>query len=530
MDNKDKQELVHKKGFDMIKAPTSSIDTYARLKLGKKEYDDALVDLRYYEKKNLKGFCNKEFILAALANNDLPVIREISRYFYRTNGIYQKVINTFATMYRYDWYVATEDVTDSANNNNVIKDCLKVLGTFDNSAIKSNCGDFALNVIRDGVYYGYAYEGTDCILIQELPIKWCRSRFKIKNRPAIEFNMMFFDTKYPDVNYRMKVLDLFPPEFKEGYILYKQHKLPPDTLNDPAVTWGSWYLLNPECSFKFSMRGMGELPLFINALPEILDLDLAQGIDRKRQLQQLLKIIVQLLPLDKNGDLIFDVDEARDIHNNAVEMLSNSVGVDVLTTFADVKAIDVSDANRTATDNSLENAERTVYNALGVSKNLFNTDSNLSLEKSILADEGVMRDLLLQFEALYNHFAQKMSASAKKWKFRFYFLYTTQYNYQALAKLYKEQTAMGFSKMLPQIALGQSQSFIINSILFENNILNLSEIMIPPLMSSTLNAEDVKNLGNGKQNNGNKTEETVGRPKKEESELAEKTIKNKESS
>ena len=530
MDNSRKQDAVHKKGFDMIKAPTSSIDTYARLKMGKKEYDDALVDLRYYEKKQLRGFRNKEFILTALANNDLPVIREISRYFYRTNGIYQKVINTFATMYRYDWYVATEDVTDSANSNNVVKDCLKVLGVFDNSSIKSTCGDFALGVLRDGVYYGYAYEGTDSILIQELPIKWCRSRFKIKNRPAIEFNMQFFDTKYPDINYRMKVLDLFPPEFKEGYVLYKQHKLPPDRLDDPAVTWGSWYLLNPACAFKFSMRGMGELPLFINALPEILDLDLAQGIDRKRQLQQLLKIIVQLLPLDKNGDLIFDVDEARDIHNNAVEMLSNSVGVDVLTTFADVKAIDVSDATRTATDNSLENAERTVYNALGVSKNLFNTDSNLSLEKSILADEGVMRDLLLQFEALYNYFAQNMSASAKKWKFRFYFLYTTQYNYQALAKLYKEQTAMGFSKMLPQIALGQSQSFIINSILFENNILNLSEIMIPPLMSSTMNAEDLQNLGSKKQANSNKTEETVGRPKKEESELAEKTIKNKESS
>jgi hypothetical protein len=35
----------------------------------------------------------------------------------------------------------------------------------------------------------------------------------------------------------------------------------------------------------------------------------------------LFKIIVQKLPMDKNGDLIFDVDEARDIHNNAVEML-----------------------------------------------------------------------------------------------------------------------------------------------------------------------------------------------------------------
>ena len=43
--------------------------------------------------------------------------------------------------------------------------------------------------------------------------------------------------------------------------------------------------------------------------------------------------------MDKNGDLIFDVDEARDIHNNAVHMLKRAVGVDVLTTFTDVDSI-----------------------------------------------------------------------------------------------------------------------------------------------------------------------------------------------
>ena len=233
--------------------------------------------------------------------------------------------------------------------------------------------------------------------------------------------------------------------------------------------------------------------------------------------------------MDKNGDLIFDVDEARDIHNNAVEMLSSAIGVDVLTTFADVKAIEIADANKTVTDNSLSNAERGVYNALGVSKNIFNTEGNLALEKSVLADEAVMEDLLLQFETLYNSFAQKRSASPKKWKFRFYFLHTTQYNYQALSKLYKEQTAMGFSKMLPQIALGQSQSFILNIATFENDVLVLNEIMVPPLMSSTLNAEDLKSLGNKNQNDNNKSDNSVGRPSKDEGELAEKTIQNKES-
>ncbi len=98
--------------------------------------------------------------------------------------------------------------------------------------------------------------------------------------------------------------------------------------------------------------------------------------------------------MDKNGDLIFDVDEARDIHNTTVEMLRRAIGVDVITTFADVESIDISDKNTTTTVDDLAKCERTVYDALGVSRNLFNTDGNLSLEKSILDDESTLRNLV----------------------------------------------------------------------------------------------------------------------------------------
>lgn len=445
-------------------------------------------------------------------------------------------------MYRYDWYMVPELLSDNYKEEKVIADFQKGLNFMDASHIKKICGEFALAVIRDGVYYGYIAEGTEGFYIQELPWKWCRSRFKIKGVPAIEFNMAFFDTVFPEVSYRMQVLDLFPPEFKKGYLLYKQHKLPPNYPEplDPQITWGSWYLLDPGLAFKFGLMGLRGLPLFVNAIPTLIDLDVTQGIDRKRQLQQLLKIIVQKLPLDKNGDLIFDVDEARDIHNNAVEMLRNSIGVDVLTTFADVDSIEVSDAVGTVNNDSLKNAERTAYNAFGVSKNIFNTDTNLALEKSILADEGSMRDLILQFENLFDMIARTLSENKKKWNFRFYMLHTTQYNYQALSKLYKEQTQLGFSKMLPQIALGQSQSFILNTVLFENDVMHLSEIMIPPLMSSVMSSQDLTSLGSGKglaqtggntggNSSGTTSSGTSGRPAKEEGELSDKTIKNKES-
>jgi hypothetical protein len=136
--------------------------------------------------------------------------------------------------------------------------------------------------------------------------------------------------------------------------------------------------------------------------PAILDLDAAQELDRRKQMQKLLKILIQKLPMDKNGDLIFDVDEAQDIHNNAVTMLRNAIGVDVLTTFTDVESIDMSDKNSATSTDDLEKMERAVYNAMGSSKNLFNTDGNLSLEKSILNDEGSIRSLLLQFQIFFD--------------------------------------------------------------------------------------------------------------------------------
>ena len=141
----------------------------------------------------------------------------------------------------------------------------------------------------------------------------------------------------------MKVLDLFPDEFKKGYVLYKKGKLPPEFQGDTS----GWYLLDPANTVRFTAFGE-EYPAFISVIPLLIDLDEAQGLDRKKTLQRLLKIVIQQLPLDKNGELIFDPEEGQQLHNNAVQMLSRAIGVDVLTTFANVSVEDMSDNQTTA--------------------------------------------------------------------------------------------------------------------------------------------------------------------------------------
>ena len=252
-----------------------------------------------------------------------------------------------------------------------------------------------------------------------------------------------------------------------------------------------------------------------------MDLEDAQELDKKKMEQQLLRLIIQKMPIDKNGILIFDVDEARELHKNAVSMLGEAVGINVLTTFADVDVADLSDKSNMSAADQLDKVERTVYNEAGVSQMQFNTDGNLALEKSIANDEATMTNLLLQFEGYIQDLLGVFNKNSKRLLYKAQMLPTTIYNYKDLSKIYKEQTQIGFSKLLPQVALGQSPSVVLYTALFENGTLHLDEVFTPPQMSSTVTNKDTPSENKGDDGKG-------GRPELPMDEKSEKTIKNLE--
>lgn len=504
------------------------------MQVGMRKVDDVLINLGTYRKINA-NYGNKQFILNAIYRHDYSTLREISNYFYESSGIYYRLCNYLATLYRYDWYVTPYAQDAKKDKKKLETDFHKVLSYLDKSDVKRTCSLISIDIIKEGVYYGIIVDFGDRFAIQKLPASYCRSRYFAGPNPIVELNLQFFDEYFYNVQTRLQILKTFPEDIQKAYVLYKQGKLKGDYPGDRSC----WYALDPSTSIKMSLNG-NDFPPFVGVIPSIIDLDQAQELDRQKTMQQLLKIIVQKLPLDKNGDLIFDMVEARDIHNNAVSMLSRAVGVDVLTTFADVEKIDTKDANSATTTDDLEKVERTVFNNSGISHNLFNAEGNLAVTNSVLVDEANVRDLPLQFSTLTNRILEKFNRP-NHYEFRLVMLETTQFNYKEMSKMYKEHAQMGYSKMLPQIALGQPQSSILATFTFENDILNLAEKMIPPAMSSTMSGTQVKNS----QNNSNKTqnnqtttnskttvtttEKKAGRPEKEDSQKSDKTIANKES-
>lgn len=505
----------------VVQSTSNPIVDFKKIKIGAKNLDDAIFKLGDLNKANPR-LANKTTVLKAIEEYDLKTMREISNFFYKTSGIYARIIRYMAFMYRYDWFLTPYVNDEKTKKEKILTGFHQSLSILDNFGVKKTLGEIALKVLQNGCYYGYKVQQNNKIVLQELPVNYCRSRFNYGNKPAVEFNMKFFDEQFRDTTQRLKILKLFPDEFAKGYMLYKQGKLPAEFMGDSS----GWYLLEPDMTVKFTANGE-DYPAFISVIPLILDLDEAQALDRKKTMQRLLKILIQKMPLDKNGDLIFDVDEAQQLHNNAVQMLQRAIGVDVLTTFADVSVEDMQDSNATAQADDLARVERQLYNEAGVSQMQFNTDGNIALEKSILNDEATMYNLLLQFEVFLNDLIETQNKNRKKIEYRVQLLTTTIYNYKELAKLYKEQTQLGYSKMLPQIALGQSQSSILANAYFENDVLDLVNVFIPPLMSSTMN-ENILNRTQGKNNNPGE-EKQVGRKEKEDDQKSEKTIQNRES-
>ena len=132
---------------------------YGKIKVGVKTLENATLNLGSLASVN-RNLADKRIILKALAENDIPTLREISNFFYKTNGIYERICNYFATMYRFDWYVVPEIYDEGIEETKVIKEFSRVLNYLDNSYIKKLCTDIALEVVKNGAYYGYITEGT----------------------------------------------------------------------------------------------------------------------------------------------------------------------------------------------------------------------------------------------------------------------------------------------------------------------------------------------------------------------------------
>lgn len=240
------------------------------------------------------------------------------------------------------------------------------------------------------------------------------------------------------------------------------------------------------------------------------------------------------MPIDSNGNLVFELEEVADIHESVANMLSDVETVDVLTTFGetDLESLQETSAASQSADR-IEKYRKNAWDALGRGNILFNPDGSSALAYMIKKDESLMIGYLNQYETwIKYHLNDKFGKTSLM--FDFQILPTTVFNREDLQGAYFRGAQYGYSKMFAGVAMGIKQREQLSLMTFENDFLKMSENMIPLQSSYTTSgnsiASEEKNKSSAQKTSNTQQIQNIdnkgGRPELDDTEKSEKTQAN----
>lgn len=464
-------------------------------------WDDPYTSRRHLSR--LRDYTIEE-IDRIIQSGSLSEQQKLSRNYFYKDGFYKRILIYYATLLKFSGLLIPNpsagkklsDIFIQKKYNNAI-DFIERMSLPD---LLTNC---ALRALIDGSYYGVIQTlDKNNFALLDLPSGYCCSRFKdIKGNDIIEFNVLYFNTIF-DENARNEALAVYPKVISNHYKKYVKGKVK-----------NYWVKVPSDIGICFPL--FDGRPLFLNVIPATIQYDEAVDTERERDLEEIRKIIVQKIPHLSDGGLLFEPEEAIEIHNGTVGMMQKNKNVSVLTTYADVDSI-VSKTTADSVSNNLDKMVQNIYYEGGVSGQIFAATGNLSIETSIKNDTALMMVLGNKFSSFITNLINQLYSNSNV-NFKYTILPITYYNESNYITDSFKLAQSGYSFILPALALGMSQRDLGNVKDLENTLLKLGE-KLKPLDSAYTQSGT---------NDNSKNE--AGAPEKAPEEKSPKTIQNEES-
>jgi len=189
--------------------------------------------------------------------------------------------------------------------------------------------------LKSGIYYGILWERGNKVTIQDLPAEFCRTRFRdMNNLNVLEFNLRYFITTFSDEELRESAVLNYPLIIQRAWRNYKKKKG-----SDP------WVIVPSSAGGVVFCFAEDNTPMLITSIPDLLEAETATEREKKRDENELYKLLIQKMPIDNDGNLVFELDEVAEIHKGTARMLQDLDTVDVLTTFGEASLESLQDSS-----------------------------------------------------------------------------------------------------------------------------------------------------------------------------------------
>lgn len=455
------------------------------------------------------GRLDLDDIRTILEEGDLAACRRLSYYYYRISGFYRNAILFLSNLSLYQTLVTPiYDINKQPPVDTITKKFDKAVRFVDALDVPINFARVTWRVLLAGSYYGILRIADEGYTLQDLPETHCRTRFKdCNNLDIIEFDLAYFDS-ITDEKLRKEAIKAYPRIIQQYWVKWKN--------GDEEARWVPITAAEGACCFH---TGDGT-PLFIASIPDIYQFEKALGREAQRDENELYKLLIERMPIDTKGELVFQLDEVADIHASVANMLSDIDTVDVLTTFGETSLESIQDASSAnGSTERLEKYKNNVYNALGISSLYFNADTSSAMAYASAKDTALITMLTNQY-ARWLELQLNTRFAKTNLKFDVTFLPSTHVNHKDIQSRLFQGAQYGYSKMAAGVATGIKQVNMLPIMDFENNILGMSQKMVPLMSSYTVSGDTIQQSGANSNTSGDTNNES-GRPRSDDKEVSE---------
>ncbi len=450
----------------------------------------------------------QQYLASPSANID--TIREVSRFLVRNSMIYKKMIYYYSTAPLFLYSVTQmNELSKTINANKSLKNYETVLKRLNGIQMQKEFYNVIANVIRDGIYVGFFYDGEDGnSFFMPLDVQYCRIYGKTpEGEWIVYFNAAYFD-KGNNKDFVKGInedgVGVWDQCFVDGYNEYK--------------TGGNdfqWFRLTPERTLcviagtddEFDMP----LPFLSGIFVELLDLlDLEQLLADRTELENYI-LLVSKIPLMKNTEDVDDFAISLDLAKTFNELLEQVVPelVGVAYSPMEIDTVEFNKSNNTDNIDKLAQSMNNLFNNAGMSQLVVAggaSTNSVGLGHAIENDLSTIWIFVTRIESWMNYYIKNNISEG--YKFRFHQI--SWYNRESYTNMMKDMATLGGNPIDYFVCVtGKTPYEVINDVKFNATVLNINQWLVPLTSSYTQSGKTANSTGAPKKKDDELTEEGV---------------------
>ena len=204
-------------------------------------------------------------------SGDIDKQIDLSRNYFRKDGLYKRVLLHYATILNYTGILIPSPAFGKNLSEDFIKKkYFKAMDFVDGVGLPQLFFEWALVALRDGCFYGVIQQvDNKSLSVLTLPAKYCASRFKDQyGNDVIEFNVEYFDSLRTKEQ-RRAAMKVYPKEVVNWYNRYKRGKVKT-----------KWVYI--DTSSSICLPFIDGHPSFLHVIPAVINYEAAVKTDRER--------------------------------------------------------------------------------------------------------------------------------------------------------------------------------------------------------------------------------------------------------